>query len=62
MSWIFDSINYKLRLRIHWIERQTQCRTSNQGQNHLLSSPVLIIMGSLAGPGPIFVEADTVML
>ena len=31
-------------------------------QNHLLSSPVMTITTSLAGPGPIMVEADTVML
>ena len=29
---------------------------------HLLSSPVMTIIASLAGPGPMFVEADTVML
>ena len=31
-------------------------------ENHLLSSPVMTITTSLVGPGPIFVEADTVML
>ena len=31
-------------------------------QNHLLSSPVMTITTTLAGPGPIMVEADTVML
>ena len=33
-----------------------------RGENHLLSSPVMTITTSLVGPGPIFVEADTVML
>ena len=37
-------------------------KKSNKKQNPLLSSPVMTAMGSLAGPGPIFVEADTVML
>ena len=41
---------------------EMQRGTLIQKQNYSLSSPVLIITGSLSGPFPFTVEANTVML